>query len=124
MPGHEGSLLQPTKIPNSPNSSKTHNVRSTVKDGIESIIIIYNNPTIEPATVSFPHNHAEESSSLPSLATLQVASIEQWVQIKTKVSNITGIKEIKGRYGQTLQKQEVILVDHTISVKFVLRQEH
>lgn len=94
-----------------------------MKDGIESIII-QNNTIIEPVTVPFPYEHAEVSSSLPSLATLQVVSIEQPVQIKAKVSNITGIKQIKGHYGQTLQKKDVILVDQTISIKLVLREEH
>lgn len=75
-------------------------------------------------TVPFPHEHAEVSSSLPSLATLQDVSIVQLVQIKAKASNITGIKQIKGCYGQTLQTQEVILLDHTTSIKLILWQEH
>lgn len=75
-------------------------------------------------TVPFPHAHAEVSSSLPSLATLQEVSIVQLVQIKAKASNITGIKQIKGCYGQTLQTQEVILLDHTTSIKLILLQEH
>lgn len=75
-------------------------------------------------TVPIPHEHAEVSSSLPSLATLQEVSIVQLVQIKAKASNITGIKQIKGCYGQTLQTQEVILLDHTTSIKLILWQEH
>ena len=51
-------------------------------------------------------------------------STEQLVQIKAKVSNISGIKQLESRYGQTLQKQEVILVDHTTLIKLILWQEH
>ena len=68
-------------------------MRSTVKDGIESII--QNITTIKPVSVSFPYEHAEVSSSLPSLATPQV-SIKNLVRIKAKVSTIIGIKQIEG----------------------------
>ena len=61
-----------------------------MKDGIKSIII-QNSGTIEPVPMSFVNEHAEVSSSLPSLATLQEVSTEQLVQVKGKVSNITGM---------------------------------
>lgn len=89
-----------------------HNVRSTVEMELRVL------------TVPFPYEHAEVSSSLPSLATLQEVSIVQLVQIKAKASNITGIKQIKGCYGQTLQTQEVILLDHTTSIKLIMWQEN
>lgn len=75
-----------------------HNVRSTEKDGIQSIII-QNNTTMEPVTLPFAFQHAAVSQSLPSIASLQEVSVEQLVQIKAKVSNISGIKQIATRYG-------------------------
>lgn len=96
---------------------RLHNVRSTMKDGIASTII-QNITTIDPVTMPFPYEHAEVSSSLPSLATLQEVSIEQLKQIQSKVSNITGIRQLESCYGQTLHTQEVhvIVVDHTTSI--------
>lgn len=60
-----------------------HNVRSTEKDGIQSIII-QKNTTMEPVTVPFAFQHAAVSPSLPSIASLQEVSVEQLVQIKAK----------------------------------------
>lgn len=68
----------------------------------------------------FGYEDAAVNSSLPSIASLQEVSTEQLVQIKAKVSNMSGIKQIESQYGQTLQKQEVILVDHTTSIKLIL----
>ena len=44
--------------------------------------------------------------------------------VKAKVSSITGVKTINSRYDHPLKKQEVLLVDHTTSIKLVLWQEH
>ncbi|KAL9977775.1 hypothetical protein ACROYT_G015216 [Oculina patagonica] len=120
--------FNPTKRPNlykyeqAQTAVTLHNVRSTKKDGIQSIII-RNNTTMEPVTVPFGFQHAAVSPSLPSIASLQEVSVEQLVQIKAKVSNISGIKQIATRYGQSLQKHEVILIDHSTSIKLILWQE-
>ena len=79
---------------------------------------------MEPVTMPFAYEDAAVSSLLPSLASLQEVSTEQLVQIKAKVSNMSGIKQIESHYGHTLQKQEVILIDHTTSIKLILWQEH
>ena len=46
------------------------------------------------------------------------------LDVKAKVSSITAVKTINSRYGYALQRQEVILVDHTTSIKLILWQEH
>ena len=102
---------------------RLHNIRSAIKDDVESIII-QNNTTVQPVVVPFVYKDAAISSSLQSLASLQEVSKEQLVDVKAKVSSITGVKTINSRYGDALQKQEVILVDHTTSIKLILWQEH
>lgn len=54
----------------------------------------------------FGYEDAAVSSSLPSIASLQEVSTEQLVQIKAKVSNMSGIKQIESQYGQTLQNKK------------------
>ena len=93
-----------------------------MKDGIESVII-QNQTTVEPEVVQFPFREAA-NTSLPSLASLQEVSIEQLIQVNAKVSSMTGVKTLNSRYGHTLQKHEVVLVDHTTSIKLILWQEH
>ena len=61
---------------------------------------------------------------MPSLSPLQEVSKEQLVDVKAKVSSITGVKTINSRYEHPLKKQEVLFVDHTTSIKLVLWQEH
>lgn len=74
--------------------------------------------------VPFAYKAASTTSSLPSLASLQDVSSGQVVQGQAKVTNISGVKTLTTRYGHALQKQEVILVDHTTSMKLILWQEH
>ena len=102
---------------------RLHNITSSIKDDVESIII-QNNTTVQPVVVPFVYQDAATSSSLPSLSSLQEVSKEQLVDIKAKVSSITAVKTINSRYGYALQRQEVILVDHTTSIKLILWQEH
>ena len=102
---------------------RLHNITSSNKDDIESIII-QNNTTVQPVVVPFVYQDAATSSSLPSLSSLQEVSKEQLVDVKAKVSSITAVKTINSRYGYALQRQEVILVDHTTSIKLILWQEH
>ena len=102
---------------------RLHNITSSIKDDVESIII-QNNTTVQPVVVPFVYQDAATSSSLPSLSSLQEASKGQLVDIKAKVSSITAVKTINSRYGYALQRQEVILVDHTTSIKLILWQEH
>ena len=100
---------------------RLHNITSSIKDDVESIII-QNNTTVQPVVVPFVYQDAATSSSLPSLSSLQEVSKEQLVDIKAKVSSITAVKTINSRYGYALQRQEVILVDHTTSIKLILWQ--
>ncbi|CAH3037341.1 unnamed protein product, partial [Pocillopora meandrina] len=102
---------------------RLHKITSSIKDDIESIII-QNNTTVQPVVVPFLYKYAATSSSLPSLSSLQEVSKEQLVDVKAKVSSITAVKTINSRYGYALQRQEVILVDHTTSIKLILWQEH
>ena len=102
---------------------RLHNITSFIKDDSESIII-QNNTTVQPVVVPFAHQDAATSSSLPSLSSLQEVSKEQLLDVKAKVSSITAVKTINSRYGYALQRQEVILVDHTTSIKLILWQEH
>ena len=74
--------------------------------------------------VPFAYKDASTTSSLPSLASLQDVSSEQLVQVQAKVTNISDMKTLTTRYGHALQKQEVILVDHTSSMKLILWWEH
>lgn len=102
---------------------RLHNITSFIKDDSESIIT-QNNTTVQPVVVPFAHQDAATSSSLPSLSSLQEVSKEQLLDVKAKVSSITAVKTINSRYGYALQRQEVILVDHTTSIKLILWQEH
>lgn len=61
---------------------------------------------MEPVIMPFGYEDAAVSSSLPSIASLQEVSTEQLVQIKAKVSNMSGIKQIESQYGQTLQNKK------------------
>ncbi|CAH3172628.1 unnamed protein product [Porites lobata] len=63
-------------------------------------------------------------SSFISLASLQDVSLEQLVEVKAKLTRLTAVKTQNNRFGQPLQKQEAILVDHTTSIKVILWQEH
>ena len=82
---------------------RLHNITSSNKDDIESIII-QNNTTVQPVVVPFVYQDAATSSSLPSLSSLQVVSKEQLVDVKAKVSSITAVKTINSRYGYALQR--------------------
>ena len=75
---------------------RLHNITSSIKDDIESIII-QNNTTVQPLVVPFVYQDAATSSSLPSLSSLQEASKEQLVDVKAKVSSM-GRGEVVGRF--------------------------
>ena len=104
-------------------SVRLHNIHSSIKDDIENIII-QNNTTVEAVALPYVYKDATVLFSLPSLSSLQEMSKEQLVDIKAKVSSITGIKTFNSHYDHPLKKEEVILVDHTTLIKLVLWQEH
>ncbi|CAH3155511.1 unnamed protein product, partial [Pocillopora meandrina] len=62
---------------------RLHNITSSIKDDIESIII-QNNTTVQPVVVPFVYQDAATSSSLPSLSSLQEVSKEQLVDVKVE----------------------------------------
>ncbi|CAH3152352.1 unnamed protein product, partial [Porites lobata] len=99
------------------------NVRSSVKDEVESVVI-QNNTKMQPVVLPFSYKDISMMSSLPSLASLQDVSLEQLVEVKAKLTRLTAVKTQNNRFGQPLQKQEAILVDHTTSIKVILWQEH
>ncbi|CAH3180361.1 unnamed protein product [Porites lobata] len=99
------------------------NVRSSIKDEVESVVI-QNNTKMQPVVLPFSYKDISMMSSLPSLASLQDVSLEQLVEVKAKLTRLTAVKTQNNRFGQTLQKQEAILVDHTTSIKVILWQEH
>ena len=102
---------------------RLHNIHSSIKDDIESTIT-QNNTSVEPVALPYVYKDATISSSLLSLSSLQEVSKEQLVDVKAKVSRITGVKTINRHYDHPLKKHEVILIDHTTSIKLVLWQEH
>ena len=102
---------------------RLHNICSSIKDDVETIII-QNNTSVEPVALPYVYNDATISSSLPSLSSLQEVSKEQLVDVKAKVSSITGVKTINSRYDHPLKEQEVLFVDHATSIKLALWQEH
>lgn len=99
------------------------NVRSSIKDEVESVII-QNNTKMQPVVLPFLYKDISMMSSLPSLASLQDVSLEQLVEVKAKLTRLTAVKTQNNRFDQPLQKQEAILVDHTTSIKVILSQEH
>ncbi|XP_068726907.1 uncharacterized protein [Montipora capricornis] len=99
------------------------NVRSSIKDEVESVVI-QNNTKMQPVVLPFSYKDISMMSSLPSLASLQDVSLEQLVEVKAKLTRLTAVKTQNNRFGQPLQKQEAILVDHTTSIKVILWQEH
>ena len=102
---------------------RLHNIHSSIKDDIESTIT-QNNTSVEPVALPYVYKDATITSSLPSLSSLQEVSKEQLVDVKAKVSRNTGVKTINRHYDHPLKKHEVILVDHTTSIRLVLWQEH
>ena len=62
---------------------RLHNITSSIKDDIESIII-QNNTTVQPVVVPFVYQDAATSSSLPSLSSLQEVAKEQLVDVKAE----------------------------------------
>ncbi|CAH3157330.1 unnamed protein product, partial [Porites lobata] len=77
------------------------------------------NPKRKTAVTLFNHDVV-----IISLASLQDVSLEQLVEVKAKLTRLTAVKTQNNRFGQPLQKQEAILVDHTTSIKVILWQEH
>lgn len=104
---------------------RLHNICSSIKDDIESIII-QNNTSVEPVALPYVYKDATISSSLPSLSSLQEVSKERLVDVKAKVSSISRVNTFIGNscYDHPVKKHEVILIDHTTSIKLVLWQEH
>ena len=102
---------------------RLHNICSSIKDDVETIII-QNNTSAEPVALPYVYKDATISSSLPSLSSLQEVSKEQLVDVKAKVSSITGVKTINSCYDHPLKEQEVLFVDHATSIKLALWQEH
>ena len=88
---------------------RLHNICSSIKDDVETIII-QNNTSVEPVALPYVYKDATISSSLPSLSSLQEVSKEQLVDVKAKISGITGVKTINSRYDHPFKKQEVIVV--------------
>ena len=99
------------------------NIRRSEKDGVESIII-QKNTTSQPTVLPFPYQDNNVASALSNLASLQDVSLEQLVEVQAKLIHLGAVKKQNTRYGQSLLKQEVILVDHTTSIKLVLWQDH
>ncbi|RMX52171.1 hypothetical protein pdam_00019879 [Pocillopora damicornis] len=62
---------------------RLHNITSSIKDDIESIII-QNNTTVQPVVVPFVYQDVATSSSLPSLSSLQEVAKEQLVDVKAE----------------------------------------
>ena len=79
---------------------------------------------MQPVVLPFSYKDISMMSSLPSLASLQDVSLEQLVEVKAKLTRLTAVKTQNNLFGQPLQKQEAILVDHITSIKVILWQEH
>ena len=73
---------------------RLHNICSSIKDDIESIII-QNNTSVEPVALPYVYKDATISSSLPSLSSLQEVSKERLVDVKAKVSSISRVNTIR-----------------------------
>ena len=76
------------------------NVRSSIKDEVESVVI-QNNTKMQPVVLPFSYKDISVMSSLPSLASLQDVSLEQLVEVKAKLTRLTAVKTQKQPFWPT-----------------------